>query len=90
MPNARGLAQVCVKRGVFYLLEPLYCRGQQIAICGGCTSGCVCSCLSWLLSQLCCGGHTAHTRVWFKYCMCTCEHCGDPRGERKDINTYGA
>lgn len=51
---------MCLAGMGFYLQEPLY-RGQQITIRGGCTSGCVCSCLSWLLAQLCCGGHAAHT-----------------------------
>lgn len=57
----RCVVQVCAKRDVFGS-DVLYLqyRGQQIAICGGCTSACVCSRLSWLLAQLCCGGHTAH------------------------------
>lgn len=80
----------CVKRDVFgsdgsYLQEPLY-RRQQITIHGGCTSGCVCSCLSWLLAQLCCGGHTAHTYILVKYCMCILEHCIGQ--EREGINVH--
>lgn len=66
--------EMCLGPMGFYLQEPLY-HEQQITIHGGCTSGCVCACISWLLAQLCCRGHTAYTGIWVKYCVCILEHC---------------
>lgn len=85
-PRSGVCKERCVwVRWVFYLQEPLY-REQQITLHGGCTSGYVCLCLSWLLAQLCCGGHNAHTYIWVKYSMCICEHCIGQ--EREDINVH--